>query len=420
MNETNKIYPHGMHSETMLRHKPFWLVLLLGVLLSHRVCADTKATLNLAEEPTVPACLYSLIGDSVHTQVYAFITDFLLNQKLLSSKELSAHLKEERRILAHNKTNQHKPDNLEKPYMACVVENSLSHTLSAFRKAFLGCKMMVLYQKQGLAVAGTGGIIFSREEEDPDIAIGYLGDDPSHQLGIRKLTGIGNGAYREVIMAINWDKHTGSSLSLSPAKKPQQTIGYLRTIIQISPDPVGAVIGDDTHTEVYPFITDFLLKQKALSSQQLKLLLEKERANLANNNNPSKTYLAEVKKNELSDILTKLRDRSRRQEEITLYQKQGLAVATTGIKDPICFQQEDIDDPIAIGYLGDDPSQQLGIRKLMDTEGREYQEMIMAINWDKTNSWGNYRASSLTVSLPQASEETIGYLRVIIQMIDLQ
>jgi hypothetical protein len=118
------------------------------------------------------------------------------------------------------------------------------------------------------------------------------------------------------------------------------------------------------------------------------LLLREERAIIDKEHHEYPAYLDKIRQNEMSDVLTKLRGQSRARQEITLYQKQGLAVASTGMKKSISFQ-EAINPDIAIGYLGEHPSQKLGSRKLLDTEG---QEIIMAINCDKANNLGSYQS----------------------------
>jgi len=392
--------------------RQYKLILLLTFLVYALLIDSIAAMPKSAKGPQVPTCLHSLIGNNIRTPVYAFITNFLLVQKPLSPQRLHLLIQQEKYILTNNNKDQ------QKSYMAEVSESIMSHILRHFRDSAPTLQEITLYQRQGLAVASTdmkNAISFS---EDPalDIAVGYLGDQPTKQLGIKKLIDRDGKEYQEVIMAIHWDKQTGSNLSLNLPNKSQQTIGYLRTIIQMSYLPLGAIIGDNTNTEVYPFIIDFLLQQESILPNKLHLIVEEERSiGLSRTSNLSNTYMDHIKNTEMSHILLKLRDSAPTLQEITLYQRQGLAVASTGMKSAIFFS-EDPEVGIGTGYLGDLPTKQLGIKKLIARDGKEYQEVIIAIHWDRTNSWENYRAGSLSFSPAQQHEQTIGYLRAIIHI----
>ncbi len=176
-------------------------------------------------------------------------------------------------------------------------------------------------------------------------------------------------------------------------------------------------IGDNLHADVYFFITELLLKEKSLSRKKLKSILKAERQILQHNEDSSnedrlKPRSADIREGEMASFLRILRDYYPGCEEIILYQHQGLEIVSSGSRNNITFTNK-LDENYELGYLGNSPKDQIGIKKLVSREGKNYSLIIQFINYSPKQKF-----AYLSFSSPAKGHRTIGYLSYIIPVID--
>lgn len=199
------------------------------------------------------------------------------------------------------------------------------------------------------------------------------------------------------------------SVPLVIANTPSPASGYnAKKIIFRSP------IGDGIHTDVYFFITDSLLKEKHLSRKKLRSILAGERKIHAHNKSCAQEEIlkprsATVREGELASILAILRDHYSGYEELTLYQKQGLELASSGGKNNINFI-DNLDEDYQLGYLGENPADWVGIRKITSIQGEKYYHVVQFINYNPKQKF-----SYLSFSSPQKGHQVLGYLSYIVK-----
>ncbi|WP_010300180.1 carboxylic ester hydrolase [Candidatus Odyssella thessalonicensis] len=177
-------------------------------------------------------------------------------------------------------------------------------------------------------------------------------------------------------------------------------------------------VGDQSHTEVYNFIKDFLLKQKKWSASEIQNLIDTERRQIASSE-PFKSYTDTTSEGEMSGLLRILCRSNKSCRCLTLYQRDGVEVAhgdaSVANASPFLLQlkhtlDEWIKDEINLGTLGLTPTTRLGRTARIDTSGNELQEVIQAIYYNKERDYA-YLATKVTTT----QDQIIGYVRYIFQ-----
>lgn len=176
----------------------------------------------------------------------------------------------------------------------------------------------------------------------------------------------------------------------------------LENLLALSP------IGDSMHASVYWFIEEALLKSKTLSKTELEEHIKVE-LDIIRQGNKDKPYIAEISESQMGHVLRDLCHSRQRCEKITLYTKDGLAIASASKNDLIFREKQNINDDLdCIGVLGPNVEEKLGLRKLTTQEGKVYSEVTTAICYQEE------RKCSFLVTEKQGLEEpVIGYVRYI-------
>ncbi|MBA4749151.1 MAG: hypothetical protein H2057_00865 [Alphaproteobacteria bacterium] len=174
-------------------------------------------------------------------------------------------------------------------------------------------------------------------------------------------------------------------------------------VLRALPSP----IGDNLHTEVYFFIKDALHKEGVILPKDRQKRLDQE-IDIAQRKTGDKPLMADVAEGELAHLLMILRDHLRWCQEITLYQKNGVAIATSGQKKELTFNPER-DLNVRLGFLTPDPKQDLGQKKLTTTEGSPYLEVTQAVHYHKDKDY-----ASLSNNLNEEGATLIGFVSYLV------
>ncbi|MDP1723119.1 MAG: hypothetical protein Q8L85_00255 [Alphaproteobacteria bacterium] len=169
----------------------------------------------------------SPIGDNLHTDVYNFIVDKLLQEKSYTEEEVNKFIQQELDIL-----NIHITD---KPFIAELYEGAFADLLRGLCHNFTGCKEITLYQKEGIGIAYTDqeNKINFKEKRGILFDLGFLGKNAHEKLGIEKRIADNGRVYYEIIKAIYYNKERRFAyLEIKKPEQDHQLIGYIRYIIE--------------------------------------------------------------------------------------------------------------------------------------------------------------------------------------------
>jgi pimeloyl-ACP methyl ester carboxylesterase len=169
----------------------------------------------------------SPIGDTLHTDVYNFIIDKLLQEKSYTEQEVNKFIHQDLDIL-----NIHVTD---KPFIANLYEGEFADLLKKLCHTFEGCQEITLYQKNGVGIAYTGQEkeLKFKEKQDILISLGFLGKNIQEKLGTIKLTTDDGQIYYEIIKAIYYNKERHYAyLEIKKSEQEHLLIGYIRYIIK--------------------------------------------------------------------------------------------------------------------------------------------------------------------------------------------
>ena len=100
---------------------------------------------------------------------------------------------------------------------------------------------------------------------------------------------------------------------------------------QAEEPPIETTIGDGVNVEVYSFIKDFLLKEPKLSKTKTEKLEQSEHDKMADDDH--KHLSATICEGEIPGLLFLLCERKNWCENITLYQTNGIAIASSGFRN---------------------------------------------------------------------------------------
>jgi hypothetical protein len=167
-------------------------------------------------------------------------------------------------------------------------------------------------------------------------------------------------------------------------------------------------IGDNVNVEVYSFITDFLLKQRFVSTVDLEKIIKNE-VNLLNIHSTDKPFIAEIFEGEFANILRALCYYKNGCKQITIYQQNGIGVADTGFIQELNFINKQ-DLYIKIGLLGINPKEKLGIYTSTSALRQKYYEIIKAIYYNQENKY-----AYLAFEPMNNNHKLIGYVRYIMK-----
>ena len=166
-------------------------------------------------------------------------------------------------------------------------------------------------------------------------------------------------------------------------------------------------IGDNLHTEVYFFIKDALQKEGTVLPKDRQKRLDQE-IDIAQRKTGDKPLMADVAEGELAHLLIILRDHLSWCHEITLYQKNGVAIATSGPKKDVAFNP-DRDLNVRLGFLTPDPKKDLGQKKLTTAQGAPYFEVTQAVHYHKDKNY-----ASLSNTLEEKGATLIGFVSYLV------
>ncbi len=139
-----------------------------------------------------------------------------------------------------------------------------------------------------------------------------------------------------------------------------------------------ALIGDNTHVEVYTFIINALKEAPLLSQTELQ---EKKQAEIAHQHDVNwKNHYADIIEGELASLLKILCRSHQACQEITIYQRDGVGIATSGLKASLDLPHRLSD--FSKGILSDQSLSTLGTYSYKAKSGHEYQEYLFAIYLD--------------------------------------
>ncbi len=166
-------------------------------------------------------------------------------------------------------------------------------------------------------------------------------------------------------------------------------------------------IGDGMYTDVYTFILQDLLNAKSWSLKDAKNLRENE---IKNQGNPDlKPLIADIYEGETSGLLRMLCKTENHCDQITLYQKDGVGIATTGMMENIKFKTDRNIDFI-VGVLSAFTREKLGTYTYQAENGAIYKEKLKAIyqSADKRYAYPGFKKKN-------PDDKLIGYVSYLTQ-----
>lgn len=135
-------------------------------------------------------------------------------------------------------------------------------------------------------------------------------------------------------------------------------------------------IGDNIHTEVYTFIQNDLINAKSWSKDEVAKLRQQEIQN--RNNKELKPHIADIHEGELGGLLRILCQVQPNCEQITLYQQDGIGIATSGFKKNISFKTPRQID-FLVGILSPGIMNEPKVYNLNAKNNQKYNEYLYAI-----------------------------------------
>ncbi len=165
-------------------------------------------------------------------------------------------------------------------------------------------------------------------------------------------------------------------------------------------------IGDNIHTEVYTFVQESLIKSKPWSELAVAKLREQEIAN--QHNKDLKPHIADIYEGELSSLLKILCQVQPNCEEITLYQKDGIGIATSGLKKSIKLKTPRNIDFI-VGILSAEIMHEPKVYRLQSKNNQKYNEYLYAIYKNEKEDY-----AYLAFKSKQPEDKLIGFVSYII------
>ncbi len=165
-----------------------------------------------------------------------------------------------------------------------------------------------------------------------------------------------------------------------------------------------ALIGDNTHVEVYTFIANALKEAPTFSQTELQ---EKKQAEIDHQHDMNwKTHYAEIIEGEIASLLKILCNNYPTCQEITIYQRNGLGIATSGLKTSLDLSKRSSD--FSRGILSDQLMRALGTYSYKAKNGHEYQDYLFAIYLDSRQN------AYIADTQQQPQDKLIGYLSCLI------
>lgn len=166
-------------------------------------------------------------------------------------------------------------------------------------------------------------------------------------------------------------------------------------------------IGDNTNVEVYSFITDLLLKSPKIKETERKDLYKTALEML---NQPDlKPHIADISEGEIAALLRGFCDLYKGCAEITLYQAQGVGIASNGI-DSKLHLDKDRNQDFQIGILSQQTIEKLGDFHYKTSENLAYTEHLRAIYLSH-----KYRTGYLAKEPASKNDRLIGYISFLVR-----
>lgn len=135
------------------------------------------------------------------------------------------------------------------------------------------------------------------------------------------------------------------------------------------------LVGDNNHVEVYTFLIQALKETPSFSEAMLQEKRQSERTHHALRS--WKSHYANIAEGEIASLLKILCKNHPTCQEITVYQKNGLGIATSSLKAPLYFQNRPQD--FSMGILSPHSMKKLGITRYKTEDNREYHDYVFAI-----------------------------------------
>jgi hypothetical protein len=179
----------------------------------------------------------------------------------------------------------------------------------------------------------------------------------------------------------------------------------LTAILRLSP------IGDNTNEEIFYFITDYILKQNEEKRDMRKLA----QCELKNDGNMMlKSYIAEVVETTMSHLLCYLCRAHLWCHQITIFAKDGVAIASGGTLKNVVFS-ETLDDVYErLGFLYPSPTRYIGIKKMQDSKSNlMYFKIVKAIYYSRKQNYAYF-----LMRQKNSTDELIGYISYIVKSVD--
>jgi len=152
--------------------------------------------------------------------------------------------------------------------------------------------------------------------------------------------------------------------------------------------PIETTIGDGINVEVFSFIKDFLLKEPKLSKSKTEKLEKSEIDNAdIEAHPPLSTTICE---GEIPQLLYILCMRNNWCENITIYQTNGVAIASSGFRDDTKNSQNfalSRPEDLKLSILSEQTLSSPRIISYQDEKGNQYTEYLRAIYLDKKTDY---------------------------------
>ena len=172
---------------------------------------------------------------------------------------------------------------------------------------------------------------------------------------------------------------------------------------------IETTIGDGSNVEIYSFIKDFLLNEPKLSKAKTQMLEKSEHDGMTDED--YKPLSAAVCEGEIAHLLYILCERKSWCENITLYQINGVSIASSGFRDDsttaLSFASARPDD-LNIGILNLETASPPRIASYQNDKGVQYTEYLRSIYYNKQQDY-----AYVDNSPRDSSDKLVGYISYI-------
>lgn len=167
-------------------------------------------------------------------------------------------------------------------------------------------------------------------------------------------------------------------------------------------------IGDRTNVEVYTFIKEALLRSETYSLKKAQAWREQEINQIDDTN--FKPHSADIYEGELGSLLRLLCQAQPELYEITLYQKDGIGIATSGLKEEVTFTPSRIID-FRVCILSPSVIKNLKRYDYKSLHNEAYREILRAIYESNENHF-----AYLGTQKRNPKDHLIGYVSYLIRI----